>query len=115
MFAYNTCQPKFEMNSTWYDRISGLDDNLDSATCPELDATAGNDTISKGYAYWIDDGVCKQSFGHPVLTERITNDQSNGFNLAFTSQQKCAANSTKDFVMTIEATCNSNLTSVPPI
>ena len=94
VFAYKTCQAKFNMNSTFYDTIEDLDDSLDPNTCPQANEPSHNTTVDKGYAYWIRDGKCKQSFGHPVLTERKSGDQSIGFNLAFTSKQKCYADST---------------------
>ena len=64
-FVYKTCQGKYDMNSTWYDESSSRYDPLVASTCPGPNQALGNDTLSKGHAYWINNGSCTQSFGNP--------------------------------------------------
>ena len=47
VFAYKTCQAKFNMNSTFYDTIEDLDDSLDPNTCPQANEPSHNTTIDK--------------------------------------------------------------------
>jgi hypothetical protein len=114
-FVYKTCQGKYDMNSTWYDESSSRYDPLVASTCPGPNQALGNDTLSKGHAYWINNGSCTQSFGNPRFYVHNPSTTNDGFNLVFTSQQPCAANSSKNFEMTIKGTCEKDESNAIPM